>query len=244
MKICIIIPVYNHPETIGNLIVAIRAFDLPCVLVNDGSSEECSRLLQSIAITEKSWLTLYERPNNGGKGAAVIDGLRLAIRQGYTHALQLDADGQHCVEDIGRFIHVTQNHSNKLILGQPLFDRSIPKIRLYGRKITCFWIWVNTLSFAIADGMCGFRIYPLPEVDRLMKRTKLGQRMDFDIDIAVRLYWQGVDVLNIYTRVEYPKDGLSHFRMIHDNLLISLKHTQLFFGMLRRSPGLVWRHFR
>ncbi|WP_192828617.1 hypothetical protein [Methylocucumis oryzae] len=118
------------------------------------------------------------------------------------------------------------------------------KKRVYGRQITNVWIWINTLSLAIADGMCGFRCYPLAAVETLLASAQIGQGMDFDIDIVVRLYWQGLDMVNIDTAVRYPLDGVSHFRMLEDNVLISKKHAQLFFGMLWRLPRLLARHWR
>jgi len=184
---------------------------------------------------------LYQRENNGGKGAAVIDGLQLAINKGFSHTIQIDADGQHRLEDITKFRLACEKNPQKLILGQPVFDAEIPKSRLYGRQFTNLWIHINTLSYSIKDGMCGFRCYPLVAVDQLLKQVRLGQRMDFDIEIVVRLYWQGVNVINIPTRVQYPLEGISHFQMLQDNVLISAKHTQLFFGMLRRLPKLLLR---
>jgi glycosyltransferase involved in cell wall biosynthesis len=244
MKTCVIIPVYNHQEAIVHVVVALKPFGLPCYLVNDGSSAQCSAVLRHIAEQEKDWITLYERERNGGKGAAVMDGLRLAIAGDFSHAIQIDADGQHRPADISRFLTASEQHPDKLILGKPRFDATAPKKRLYGRQFTNLWIWINTLSVAIADGMCGFRCYPLAAVDKLLKSVQLGQRMDFDIEVVVRLYWQGVDVINIDTEVQYPLDGISHFQMLQDNLLISGKHTQLFFGMLWRLPRLLLRHWR
>lgn len=241
MKACVIIPVYNHQQAIGKVVEGLKPLGLFCFLVNDGSSAECSAVLKQIAEQESTWLKLYQRQQNGGKGAAVIDGLQLAINQGFSHAIQIDADGQHKLEDISRFLEASEQHPEKLILGQPCFDQAVPKKRLYGRLFTNLWIWINTLSFAIADGMCGFRCYPLNSVDRLLKSVTLGQRMDFDIEIVVRLYWQGLGVINISTEVQYPMDGISHFKMLQDNLLISRKHAQLFFGMLWRFPQLLMR---
>jgi glycosyltransferase involved in cell wall biosynthesis len=244
MKICVVIPVYNHQEAIAQVVETLKRFDLPCYLVNDGSSEQCTAVLRRIAGQEKGWITLYERDRNGGKGAAVIDGLNLAIAAGFSHAIQIDADGQHRLTDLGRFLDACTQHPGKLILGKPSFDATVPKKRLYGRRFTNLWIWINTLSFDIADGMCGFRCYPLDAVDKLLKSVQLGKHMEFDIEIIVRLYWQGVDVMNIETEVQYPLDGISHFRMLQDNLLISVKHAQLFFGMLRRLPCLLLRRLR
>ena len=244
MKACVIIPVYNHPQAIGPVIERLKPFGLPCYLVDDGSSEACATVLQTIAQRERSWVELLRRERNGGKGAAVSDGLRKAIAAGFSHAVQIDADGQHCIEDIERFLKAAHEHPDQLILGRPFFDQTIPQSRLYGRQFTNLWIWINTLSFAIGDGMCGFRCYPLAAVDKLLASVRLGRRMDFDIEVVVRLYWQGVDPVNLETEVRYPLDGVSHFKLLHDNLLISAKHAQLFFGMLRRLPTLLSRRWR
>ncbi len=244
MKTCVIIPVYNHQEAIVHVIAQLKPFGLPCYLVNDGSSEQCSSVLKYVAGQEKDWLTLYERVQNGGKGAAVIDGFQLAIADGFSHAIQIDADGQHRLADISQFLSASRQHPDKLILGKPRFDATVPKKRLYGRQFTNLWIWINTLSVAIADGMCGFRCYPLAAVGKLLNSVQLGRGMDFDIDVLVRLYWQGIEVVNIETEVQYPLDGISHFKMWQDNLLISRKHAQLFFGLLWRWPYLLLRRWR
>ncbi|MGR9105689.1 MAG: glycosyltransferase family 2 protein [Gammaproteobacteria bacterium] len=241
MNCCVIIPVYNHQEAVGRVLAELKPHGLPCYLVNDGSSASCTSFLRMLADREKSWIILLERMNNGGKGAAVLEGLRRGIADGFSHALQIDADGQHRVDDIERFLAISERHVEKLILGKPRFDKRVPKVRLYGRLLTNLWIWINTLSFAIGDGMCGYRCYPLAAVEKLLKTVNPGQGMDFDIEIVVRLYWQGTDIINLETDVDYPLDGVSHFRMVRDNFLISRKHAQLFFGMLRRLPDLMSR---
>jgi hypothetical protein len=173
-----------------------------------------------------------------------MDGFKAALAQGFSHAIQLDADGQHDVNAIPQFLAASKEQPDALILGQPLFDASVPKSRLYGRKITNFWITINTLSNAIGDGMCGFRLYPLAAVQQLISTKTLAQRMDFDIEIGVRLYWQGVNVVNLPTSVSYPLDGVSHFKLWEDNVMISKAHARLFFGMLLRLPLLLWRSVR
>lgn len=244
MKACIIIPVYNHEEAIPRVLAKLKVYGLPCLLVNDGSSSVCSQVLADCARHEPDWLTLLTRSQNGGKGAAVMDGFKEAIRLGFTHAIQIDADGQHDFNDIPRFIEASRLNPQAMILGNPLFDETVPKSRLYGRKFTNLWIWINTLSFAISDGMCGFRLYPLAAVEQLISKTQIAERMDFDIDIVVRLYWKGVEVIDIPTAVKYPFDGVSHFKLWRDNLMISKTHARLFFGMLIRIPQLLIRHWR
>lgn len=241
MKPCIIIPVYNHEAAIPRVLAKLKNVGIPTILVNDGSSALCTQILADCVEREPDWLRLIHRPENGGKGAAVLDGFKAAEAFGFSHALQIDADGQHEVNDIPAFLEAGTQYPDALILGRPLFDKTAPKSRVYGRTIANFWVWINTLSFDIADSMCGFRLYPLAAVAKLTGETDIARGMDFDIDILVRLYWQGVDVVNIPTCVNYPDDGVSHFKLWRDNLMISTAHAKLFFGMLTRIPQLLGR---
>ncbi len=237
-----VIPVYNHPATVGLMVEAVRGHGLPCLLVDDGSEPGCAAVLDRLASAAD--VTLLRLPVNGGKGGAMMAGLREARRQGYSHALQIDADGQHAASDIPRFLALSRARPEAVVCGCPIYDESVPKVRLYGRYLTHVWVWINTLSFAIRDSMCGFRIYPLSAVVAVIDGASLGRRMDFDTEVLVRLHWRGVPVVNQLTRVTYPLDGVSHFRGLLDNLLISGMHTRMFFGMLLRLPRLLWRKLR
>src|SRR5690606_10928118 len=159
-------------------------------------------------------------------------------------ALQIDADGQHDAEDIPRFLERSAAHPDALICGTPIYDASVPKGRLYGRYLTHVWVWINTLSLTIRDSMCGFRVYPLAPTLRLIAQVRIGERMDFDVEVLVRLFWRGMRILSLPTKVRYPTDGISHFDVLHDNVRISRMHAKLFFGMLVRAPVLLWRRVR
>lgn len=237
----IVIPVYNHERGLATMLDGLRASGLPCLLVDDGSESGCAAALDAMHAANADWLSLHRRTVNGGKGAALMSGFGEAGRRGYTHVLQIDADGQHDTGEIARFVAAARAKPQALILGQPRYDQSVPLGRLIGRYATHIWVWINTLSFAIADTMCGFRVYPLAPVQTLLAQEYLGARMDFDTEIVVRLYWRGIHVVNLQTPVRYPADGVSHFRLWRDNVLISRMHTRLFFGMLRRLPRLLLR---
>ena len=233
---CVVIPCYNHGAMIASVLARLAPTGLPVLIVDDGSDDNTAAQLAAQVSAEVQLLRLTP---NQGKGAAVLAGLAEAARQGFTHALQLDADGQHQVEDCPRLLAAAQAEPDCLISGQPLYDASIPKARLYGRYVTHFWVWVETLSFSLRDSMCGFRVYPLAPTLALAQQHAIGQRMDFDTEIMVRLYWAGTPSRFVVTRVTYPPDGLSHFDALHDNLRISWMHTRLFFGMLPRIPALL-----
>jgi glycosyltransferase involved in cell wall biosynthesis len=240
---CALIPIYNHKDTITETVHALRAHGLPIIIVDDGSDDATRAVLQTIAQSEPA-LQLIRLPRNGGKGRALTAGLIAARDAGYSHALQIDADGQHNAGDVPRFLAEGRANPHALICGQPIFDESVPRARLYGRYVTHVCVWMETLSFTLRDSMCGYRLYPIEETCAEIDCAPLPARMDFDTEVAVRLMWRGVQVRNMPTRVIYPANGLSHFRMLHDNLRISAMHTRLLLGMLPRAPMLLWRKRR
>lgn len=240
---CVLIPCYNHGAMIASVLSRLAPFGLPCLVVDDGSEAITRQELERLA-AEQPQMTLIRLAQNAGKGAAVIRGLEACASAGYTHAVQVDADGQHAIEDIPKLLALAERHPDALISGQPIYDDSIPRSRLYGRWVTHVWVWIETLSLQLKDSMCGFRVYPVAPTLRLAAREPLGKRMDFDTEVMVRLYWQGNTSVFLPTRVTYPQDGLSHFDALKDNVRISLMHTRLFFGMLPRMPGLLFRRRR
>lgn len=237
---CVVIPCYNHGAMMAQVIARLQPTGLPCFVVDDGSDAATRAVLEALA-AEHDNLTLTRLAHNAGKGEAVIRGLQVAAQAGFTHAVQVDADGQHAIEDIPKLLALAELHPQALISGQPIYDDSIPRSRLYGRWVTHVWVWIETLSLQLKDSMCGFRVYPIAPTLQLASRVTLGKRMDFDTEVMVRLYWQGNSSYFVPTRVTYPQDGLSHFDALKDNLRISLMHTRLFFGMLPRIPSLLFR---
>jgi len=214
----------------ASVLSRLAPFALPCIVVDDGSDNKTQDQLKRLA-QQHSWVSLKRLPENRGKGAAVMAAMKYAQQQGYSHALQVDADGQHQLADVSTLLNEAQAFPESLISGKPVYDSSVPKSRLYGRYVTHFWVWIETLSFSLKDSMCGFRVYPLKASLAVMQQSAIGERMDFDTEIMVRLYWQGTRSRFIDTRVIYPVDGLSHFDAIKDNLRISWMHTRLFLGM-------------
>ena len=227
-----LIPTYDNPATIARVVEAVRAH-LPDVLVVDDGSGPAGRAACE-ALNRDGRALVVHRATNGGKGAAVKTGLEELARRGFTHAFQIDADGQHTFEDIPRFVAAARAHPEALVLGQPMFDDTAPKARLMGRQITVVLVHVQTLGRVIADPMCGFRVYPIAAS---LAAGARGNAMDFDPEVAVRIAWAGTPVVNLSTRVRYvtrEQGGVSHFRMVRDNLLIAWMHTRMLLALLYR----------
>lgn len=242
-SLVVIIPCYNHGHLIQNVLTALTPFKLPIIIVDDGSTSESKQALAQAVLPPQTTVLYHEQ--NGGKGKAVSTALQKAHDLGFTHALQVDADGQHCLEDIPKFCTLSQSNPNCIISGQPIYSDDIPKGRLYGRKITNFWVYIETLSFEIKESMCGFRVYPVDNTLNNILKYQICQRMEFDTEVLVRHYWQfgAHSILYIPTRVSYPEHGYSNFRMWHDNVALSAMHTKLCFGMLLRLPRLIKAKF-
>jgi glycosyltransferase involved in cell wall biosynthesis len=255
-RACLVVPVYEHHVALGRQLPELRALGLRVLLIDDGSGPECSAALRAMAVADADGsdaavadgsksgalhapVRLIRREKNGGKGAAVKQGLRLAKELGFTHAVQVDADGQHDLAALPRLLEASRLEPGAVICADPVFGADAPPARRRWRRLTNFWMAVNTLSLAVADGMCGLRVYPLAAVLPLLGPS--GDRMEFDPEILVRLAWAGLPLRFLPAAVRYPVDGRSGFRAFEDNVRISWMHTRLFFGMLARSPRLLLR---
>jgi glycosyltransferase involved in cell wall biosynthesis len=241
----VLIPSYNTGPILVETVRAARAVWAPVWVVLDGSTDGSRERLAALAAADPC-LRILELPANSGKGAAVLHGLRGAMAAGFTHALTMDADGQHPAASIPAFMAASAAAPGAMILGVPAFDDSAPKLRVRGRRVSNFWANLETLWLGIGDSLYGFRVYPIARLERIMSRTRWMRRFDFDPEAAVRLVWAGVQPINRPAPVRYlrPEEGgVSHFRYLRDNALLTWMHARLMTGFLLRLPWLVRRRF-
>jgi hypothetical protein len=242
----VLIPSYDTGPRLLETVRAARAQWNPVWVVIDGSTDGSGEQMLALAREDAGTRVLLLALNRG-KGAAVLHGLREAAAYGYTHALTMDADGQHPAESIPAFMAASQRAPAALVLGRPVFDASAPRIRVVGRRISNWWANLETLWAGIGDSLFGMRVYPIRSLLAVMETHRWMRRFDFDVEAAVRLVWQGLEPVNLDTPVRYfrPEEGgVSHFRYGRDNLLLSWMHTRLFLSFLLRLPGLVLRRLR
>jgi predicted LPLAT superfamily acyltransferase len=206
---CILVPTCNHVLALPSLLRHAADLSLPVLIVDDGSAEGAARALDRL-VDAHAGVRCLRHDHNQGKGAAVLSGLREMAALGFSHAYQIDADGQHDLAAMAAFLEAARAHPA-----------------------------VHTLSCRIPDSMCGFRIYPVSPALALADRARLGQRMDFDIEILVRLHWAGTPIAFLPVKVIYPQGNVSNFRPLRDNIAISWMHTRLCFGMLARFPRIL-----
>jgi glycosyltransferase involved in cell wall biosynthesis len=241
----VLIPSYNTGAKLFETIAdALRHWQSVWVVI-DGSTDGTGEALARSARQEQR-LRVIQRSRNGGKGAAVLDGLRAASAQGFTHVLIMDADGQHPAASIPEFMRLSSDHPQAMILGSPVFDATAPRIRIMGRKLSNALARLETLR-GIGDSLFGFRVYPLMALMKIMETTDGMRRFDFDPEAVVRLSWQGVTAVNQPALVRYfraEEGGVSHFRYGRDNVVLAAMHARLIAGFLTRLPFLVARRLR
>ena len=242
----VLIPSYNTGEKVFETVRIARQYWNPIWIVVDGSTDGTDERLRQMAANDAG-LRVYVLPQNRGKGAAILHGLREAVASGFTHALTMDSDGQHPADHIPEFMAIARANPDALILGKPVFDASAPRVRVVGRRVSNGWANLETLWAGIGDSLYGFRVYPIQSLLRVMTGQRWMRRFDFDVEAAVRLVWRGLKPVNVPAPVKYfrPEEGgVSHFNYVRDNALLSWMHARLLIGFLIRLPLLIIRRLR
>ena len=225
----VLVPSYNSGPLLVETVEAALAHWRPVWVVIDGSTDGSERPILAMA-RERPGVRVIVRERNGGKGAAVLTGAQQALADGFTHALVMDADGQHPADRIGPFMRASEESPASLVLGRPIFGPEAPLVRLKGRQLSIAMVRLESLGGGIDDPLFGFRVYPLAPLVREMVRTRFARGYDFDPELAVRLFWAGTPTINIPATCRYrAKDegGISHFRYVRDNVRMVWLHARL-----------------
>lgn len=239
----VLIPSYNSGPIVLETVRQARLAWEPVWVVVDGSTDGTDAGLRAMAAGDAG-LRVMLLPRNQGKGAAILHGLEAAAAAGFTHALTMDADGQHPPDRIAEFMAVSAAQPEAMVLGEPIFGPEAPLARVRGRRLSNACANLETLWHGIGDSLFGFRIYPVRPLLALMRAHRWMRRYDFDAEAAVRLAWAGVPAVNIRVAVRYlraEEGGISHFHYVRDNVLLSWMHLRLGAGFLRRLPRLLRR---
>ena len=242
----VLIPSYNPGAKVYATVHAARRYWSPVWVVVDGSTDGSAEGLLALA-AQDAGLRVIVLPHNQGKGAAVLRGLDEAAAAGFSHALTMDSDGQHPPELIPAFMAESSRQPAAMILGVPVFDSSAPSLRVQGRRLSNWWANVETLWAGIGDSLFGFRVYPVEPLRQVMRAQSWMRHFDFDPEAAVRLCWRGVRPVNLPAPVRYysaAEGGVSHFRYLRDNVLLTWMHARLLVGFVLRFPVLLARRAR
>jgi uncharacterized protein (DUF2062 family) len=216
MNCCVVIPCFDHSATVAAVARAARAH-CPVIAVDDGSTQP---------LPELPGCDLIRLKKNSGKGAALRSGFQRAVELGFSHAITMDADGQHFADDLPKFLAVANARPDALIVGvRDFFAAGCPTHRRRSNAVSTFWFRVET-GLRMADTQCGFRCYPLMLTQRLKPRSG---RYAFEMEFMVRASWTGTPVAVVPVKCTYAPDQLrqSHFRPVRDFAHITIMNIGL-----------------
>ena len=239
----LLVPHFNHMPLFTSFLPELVETGLPVIVVDDGSDAHEQDQLKALCEKHAS-VTLLHHKNNRGKGAAFCTGLYHAAQQKITHVVQVDADAQHELADLPKLLRVSKGYPQAIISGRPCFGDDAPKARVYGRKVTDFWVALETLSLKLKDSLCGYRVYPLQQTFEIYDQYYVSPRMSFDTEILVKACWSNIDVHYIDTQVKYHEQSISHFHYLNDNLALIGLHTRLMIGMVLNAPRMLYHRIK
>ena len=221
-NICAIIPTYNNAGTVRQVIDDVLRHCDQVIVVNDGSTDETATVLQALP----AGVTVVTHTENKGKGHALVTGFRKAKEMGFTHAVTIDADGQHFADDIPLLVEETRRDPEAIIVGcRNLTEENMPRQNTFANRFSNFWFKLQT-GIPLPDTQSGFRLYPLALLKGL---SLITSRYEAELELLVFAAWAGVSVKSVSVRVYYPpaEERVSHFRPVYDFFRISVLNTVL-----------------
>ena len=229
-KCCVIIPTYNNQKTIEQIIKDVLVFTSHIIVVNDGSTDATSEILSTFDA-----LQIVSYPKNKGKGWALRQGFKEALKLGYENAITIDSDGQHFADDLPNFLDSLSKNKDTIIIGARNMNQDeIPGGSSFGNKFSNFWFKLET-GISMPDTQSGYRLYPIKKLSKMIFFTK---KYEFEIEIIVRAAWKGIKVIPVPIKIFYaPKnERISHFRPYKDFARVSVLNSILviltvFYGL-------------
>lgn len=289
-KFCFVVPVCRNSNNVATLLGAIRQYNFPVILVDDGNSEQeraaikaacddyCSNTAKASAATTKlsgdnaqvsaepthakleddaagantqavDWSVLGRNakakvhsvsyPEQQGRGYAIAQGLFYALEQGYTHAIELDADLRYDFDDIKALILRSLRFPPFVISGDPQYDENTPLSSTVGSKLHNFMAAFETLTLAVRDCTCSFRVYPVASAVACLKEEGFRPGVGFDIDILIKLYRRGLIIDYIDTKVKYIANA-EVSSTLADKLALIMMHTVFMLNLPLHFKGILY----
>ena len=218
MHFAIVIPHYNHAGTLRRVVEGCLKKNPNVAVFDDGSTVSAAPQLSGLPVS------LIRFKNNRGKGVMILEAAHWAKKNGFTHIVTVDADGQHRHQDYPALVRLSRSCPRAIIIGKRKFDKThVPFSSRFGRSFGGFWVHIQT-GKKVTDVQSGYRIYP---VDLLLALPLWCKRYAFEVEVVVKALWAGFEVREKEISVVYSKNRISHFSKLKDNLSLTLLNTYL-----------------
>jgi glycosyltransferase involved in cell wall biosynthesis len=224
--IAAIIPAYRAAATIEAVVTGTRGLLGSVLVVDDGSPDDTG------ARAAAAGAEVFRLEPNQGKGAALAAGMRRLAGRGVTHAVTLDADGQHLPSEIPLLLAASAADPSAIVVGvrrkQGFAIRRAARVGNWVADRAMRWI----AGRPVPDTQSGFRVYPVAATLALGVR---GTRYDFETEVLLRAARQGLPLVGVPVAVHYPPiaERVSHYRPWVDTLRI----IRTVLRLLLAGPG-------
>ena len=197
MRVCIVIPTYNESTGIGKVIQQIHKRELEVIVIDDGSTDD------TVGISQDCGATVLSNAKNQGKGFSLIRGLRYTLDKNFDAVITMDGDGQHCPEDIPRFIQKAESSDAGIIIGNRMHNsQGMPFIRILTNKFMS-WFISKLINRRIPDTQCGFRLIKRG----LLKKMKFTtQRFETESEILFQASYLGYKIESTPIKSIYQRE--------------------------------------
>ncbi|WP_445255609.1 polyprenol monophosphomannose synthase [Nocardioides aurantiacus] len=199
VRVVMVVPTYDEADNIVPLLERLRAAqpDVDVLVVDDGSPDGTGRLADAFAARDAG-VSVLHRTEKQGLGAAYLHGFRVALERGYDVVGEMDADGSHQPEQLGRLLEALPGAD--LVIGSRwVRGGSIvnwPRRRellsrggnLYTRTL---------LGIDVRDATAGFRLFRRATLEQVRLEDIASLGYVFQTDLAVRTLRAGLRVREV-----------------------------------------------
>lgn len=228
----VVIPAYNEAERLPRTLGSMRAYLMQApyraevLVVDDGSTDATLASVETFGCAEVP-VRVVRRAANGGKGAAVRDGLRAATGQ---FVLLMDADESAPISEVEKLLGAARDGA-PVVIGSRYVARGSVKVRQpwYRVVISRLGNLVIRLSVlpGVKDSQCGFKLLSRAAADDLGGRlTRNG--FSFDIELLVLARGLGYEVREV--PVDWHDDPATRLHVVRASTklvydLVWIAHT-------------------
>jgi glycosyltransferase involved in cell wall biosynthesis len=233
-RMAVVIPAFNEALTIRGVVEAALRQVPRVIVVDDGSSDGTADALRGLTAI------VLRNPVNLGKAESLRRGMALALQEGASAVITLDADGQHDPVDIPRLIEAHARRPDPIIIAARLHEKDkIPRGRYIANRVANFWIgWAA--GYPLSDSQSGFRLYPAPLLRAIDVTHNRALGFVFESEVLISAARVGVKSFAVPIHAVYrPHARPSYFRPFVDVMLITRMVAWKLLSRGMNIPGLI-----
>jgi len=197
----VVIAAFNEAPRIGRVLEELMPVAPHVVVVDDGSADATGGEI----LARGAWLVTHSV--NLGQGAALQTGISFALRQGASHVVTFDADGQHTPDDLPRLIGALADHGADFALGSRFLGvaEGIPVSRRFLLRAAILFTRVLS-GVSLSDTHNGLRAMTRRGAESIHLTFN---RMEHASEIIEQVARSGLRYVEVPVRIRYTEASLA-----------------------------------